>query len=63
MISAETVTETWQRMSQMSVSAVPKLVETMRKEQPLVLGYLLALENFPFNQHEIRLDAFIDSLA
>lgn len=52
MISAETVTQTWERMSQTPVSAAPQLVEEMKEEQPLILGYLLSLDDFPFNQHE-----------
>jgi hypothetical protein len=51
-ISAEIVTQTWQRMAQTSVSETPQLLEEMKDEQPVVLGYLLALDDFPFNEHE-----------
>lgn len=33
MISAETVTQTWQRMAQMQKDDVPALIEQMRTEQ------------------------------
>jgi len=55
MISAEIVTQTWQRMSQTPVSATPQLVEEMKEEQPLLLACLLALDDFPFNRYEQEL--------
>jgi hypothetical protein len=51
-ISAEIVTQTWQRMALAPISATPYLVEEMTREQPLVLSFLLALDDFPFNAHE-----------
>jgi hypothetical protein len=52
MISAEAVTQTWQRMSQTDPLETPQLVEQMTKEQPLVVSFLLSLEDFPFKRHE-----------
>jgi hypothetical protein len=58
-ISAETITQTWQRMAQASISATPHLVEEMTKEQPLVLSFLLALDDFPFDAHEREIIFYI----
>ncbi|MBS1252658.1 MAG: hypothetical protein MAG451_01699 [Anaerolineales bacterium] len=52
MISAEIVTQTWQRMAQTPIPTIPQLIDEMRREQPFILSYLLALGDFPFNQHE-----------
>jgi hypothetical protein len=59
MISSEVVTQTWQRMSQTSVHRAPELVEQMNDEQPVVLGYLLYLEELPFNEYERELIFYI----
>ncbi len=55
MITSETVSQTWQRMAETPISAIPQLVEEMSEEQPVVLGYLLALDEFPFNEHEVEI--------
>jgi len=53
MISAETVTQTWQRMSDTSPAHAQKIVEQMSEEQPIVLAYLLAMsEQPPFNEQD-----------
>jgi hypothetical protein len=52
MISAETVTQTWQRLSQTDPLDAPQLVEQMTEEQPLAVSFLLSLEDFPFDAHE-----------
>jgi hypothetical protein len=52
MISAEIVTHTWQRMAQTPIDAVPELIDLMSSEQPVVLGYLFALEDMPFDRNE-----------
>lgn len=59
MISAETVTQTWQRMVQTPVSTIPQLIDEMKREQPLILSYLLALDDFPFNQHEREIVLYV----
>ena len=59
MISAEIVTQTWQRMSQTPVSSTPQMVEEMKEEQPVLLAFLLALEDFPFNRHERELIFYV----
>ena len=55
MISAETVTRVWQDMARASLDEVPHLVNQMRVEQPVVLVYLLAVDDSIFNQHEREL--------
>ena len=52
MISAETVTRIWQQMAQIPAHQAPQLVDHMRTEQPVILVYLLALDDFPFDQYE-----------
>jgi hypothetical protein len=56
MISAETVTQTWQRMAAFPPRQVPQFIEQMKNEQPVILAYLLAeSERPPFNTHEGQL--------
>jgi multidrug efflux pump subunit AcrB len=59
MITSKIVTQTWQRMSQASVERAPKLVEQMKDEQPVVLSFLLHLDDLPFNQYEQELLFYI----
>jgi hypothetical protein len=59
MISSEIVTQTWQRMSQSPIDQAPKLVEQMKDEQPVALGFLLHLDDLPFNQYEQELLFYI----
>jgi len=59
MISSEVVTQTWQDMSQVPAHQSPKLVEQMQAEQPAALGYLLYLDDLPFNQYEQELVFYI----
>jgi hypothetical protein len=58
-ISTEIVTETWQRIGQFDVEDVPDLIAQMKDEQPVILGYLLALDDTLFNQHEIEIVFYI----
>jgi hypothetical protein len=51
-ISAETVTQVWQDMAQVSLEEVPHFINQMRVEQPVVLVYLLAVDDSIFNEHE-----------
>jgi hypothetical protein len=51
-ISAETVTETWQRMAQMSLDEVHVIPERMKEEQPYLLVHLLALDDTLFDQND-----------
>ena len=51
-IPAEIVTQTWQAMSQLAEQDAADLVTKMQEEQPLVLAYLMALNDTPFDQHE-----------
>jgi hypothetical protein len=51
-ISAATVTKTWQAMSQLNVNDAADLMNEMAQEQPVILAYLTALDDMPFDQHE-----------
>jgi hypothetical protein len=55
MISAETVTRVWQDMARASLDEIPRLVNQMQVEQPVVLVYLSAVGDALFNQHEREL--------
>jgi hypothetical protein len=52
MISAETVTRVWQDMARVSAEEAPRFVNQMQAEQPVIIAYLLALEDSIFNEHE-----------
>ena len=55
MISAGTVTRVWQDMARASLDEVPHLVNQMQAEQPVILVYLLAVDDSIFNEHEREL--------
>jgi hypothetical protein len=54
MISADTVTQTWQSMAQTSLSDVPDLMAGMRDRQPVVLAYLLSADGLDFDRNELE---------
>ena len=58
-ISAKIVAETWQRMSQLSLDVAPQMSFQFQEEQPIILGFLLDLDDLPFNQHERELIYYI----
>ncbi len=47
MISADTVTRTWQRCAATPPHEARRLIEQMRREQPVILAYLLAMSEQP----------------
>lgn len=53
MISEEIVTQTWQRIAQISPQEVQRYMNQMSREQPAILAYLLTLDGDPFNQNEV----------
>jgi len=58
-ISAEVVERTWQRIAGQSAKDAQKLVNRMSKEQPVVLAYLMAVDNDIFNQEERQVLLFL----
>ncbi|MEZ4713012.1 MAG: hypothetical protein R3A44_37835 [Caldilineaceae bacterium] len=52
MISEQIVTETWQGMDGMSESNAAMLIDQMRREQPVVMMYLLAASEQSFELEE-----------
>ena len=59
MISAETVKESWQRLSQTGIVQAPQVVQQMKDEQPVVVRYLFSLVDAPFSDHERKIVAYI----
>lgn len=59
MISEETVTQTWQRIAQISPQEAQRYLQQMSREQPAILTYLMALDGDPFNQNEMGYILFI----
>lgn len=59
MISEETVTQTWQRIAQISPQELQRYMNQMSREQPAILAYLLTLDGDPFNQNEMGYILFI----
>ena len=51
-IPLEVVERTWRKMSTMPLQKLPNLINFMRKQQPFVLAYLLAIGHEIFNQDE-----------
>ena len=54
-ISSEVVDKTWKRVASTSPRNAPKMVKLMTKEQPVILAYLLAVDNDVFNRDEREL--------
>ncbi|MCX7855650.1 MAG: hypothetical protein N2556_06710 [Anaerolineae bacterium] len=59
MISEEIVTQTWQRIAQISPQEVQRYMNQMSREQPAILAYLLTLDSDPFNRNEMGYIFFI----
>jgi len=55
MIPATIVERTWKRIGTLSPRSVPKLIQQMAKEQPIILAYLMAVDDDIFNQDEREL--------
>lgn len=53
MISEETVSQTWERMAQISPQEGRRYMHQMAQEQPAVLAYLMTLSGDPFNPDEM----------
>jgi len=51
-ISSEIVEKTWKKLGKMSPLQIPKIAYRMRKEQPIILAYLLAAGHDTLNQDE-----------
>ena len=58
-ISEDIVEKTWQKISGMSPSDAPLLVKKMEKQQPVLLSYLLGVNNDMLNQDERELLIYI----
>ena len=54
-ISAEVVDKVWKRVASFSPRRAPRLIQRMTKEQPVVLAYLLAVDNDILNDDERQL--------
>jgi len=59
MLSAETVSQTWTRISQMSVQEIEDLAAQFRDEQGEVGAYLLRYKGHPFDEEEVELLLYI----
>jgi len=55
----EVVERTWRKMSKMPLGESPKLINLMRKQQSVVLAYLLAAGHETLNQDEQELLLYI----
>ena len=58
-IPKKIVEETWQELGEISPFEVPKLVDKMKNEQPLLLAYLLAVDHDILNEDERELLLYI----
>lgn len=54
-ISSDIVEETWKKIGGMSPLELPKLINLMTNKQPLILAYLMAVDNEILNQDERKL--------
>ncbi len=62
-ISSEIVERTWQEMATMSPINYPKLINQFAKEQPFVLGYLMAVDNELLNEDERELLFYLGTVV
>ncbi len=49
-IPAEVVDKVWKKVASLSLRRAPKLIQHMTKEQPVVLAYLLAVDDDILNR-------------
>ncbi len=54
-ISSDIVEKTWEKMGGMSPQEAQKMINLMSKEQPLILAYLMAVDDDILNQDERQL--------
>jgi hypothetical protein len=62
-ISYEAVNETWQRMAETPPDQIQAIVDQMEQEQPVLMVYLLALEDYPFNVSEKEIIFYIGTVV
>jgi hypothetical protein len=61
-ISYEKVDEIWQHMAETSSEEIQTIVDQMEKEQPVLMVYLLSLEEYPFNINEKEIIFYIGTV-
>jgi hypothetical protein len=59
MISEEVVTKTWEKMAQATEYDAQLIIAKMSEEQPLALGFLINLDDMPFNQNEREIVLYV----
>jgi len=62
-ISAEIVERTWQEMATMPPANYPKIINKFAKEQPFVLGYLMAVDEDLLNEDERELLFYLGTVV
>jgi hypothetical protein len=51
-ISEEIVEREWEKMANLPLDDVPRVIQRMEKEQPMILAFLMAIDDEVFNQDE-----------
>ena len=59
MISEEVVMKTWEKMAQATEYDAQLIMAKMSEEQPLALGFLINLDDMPFNQNEREIILYV----
>ncbi|MBN2392484.1 MAG: hypothetical protein JXR84_17270 [Anaerolineae bacterium] len=59
MISEEVVVKTWEKMAQATEYDAQLIMAKMSEEPPLVLGFLINLDDMPFNQNEREIVLYV----
>ena len=62
-ISAEIVERTCESMAEMPDDDFPRLIETMQKEQPEIMAFLMAAGHDDFNQAERELQFYLGAMV
>ena len=62
-IPEEIVERTWKKMSDMPFEKMPKLIDNMQKEQPVLVAFLMGMSHNDFNQAERELQFYLGTVV
>ncbi len=62
-ISEEVVERTWKKMADLPFEKMPKFIDTMQKEQPVLVAFLMGMSHDDLNQAERELQFYLGTIV
>jgi hypothetical protein len=62
-ISEEIVERTWKKMAELPIEKMPKLIDAMQKEQPVIVAFLMGMSHDDLNQAERELQFYLGTVV